>query len=99
MGGSIVQLVRALSGPVVLEEQTLIKLARIFRRKLAGSEFRGEDLHAELGIAAPRSRQTRDPTMVAIVQIQGLIAQHPQSLGTSTDEIAVQLNAALTNPK
>src|SRR5207247_2106519 len=95
MGSQIVQLVRALSGPVLLEEGTLLKLAQVFRRKLAGEEFHGAALHAELGIPAPRARSAGDrQTTIAVIPIQGLIAQHPQSLGTSTDEIGAKIAAA-----
>ena len=96
---SIVQLVRALSGPVLLEQDTLVRLAQIFRRKLAGASFTGAELHAELGIAARGRTAARAAATIAVVPIQGLIAQHPQSLGASVDEIDQELTAALTNPR
>lgn len=100
MGSQIVQLVRALSGPMLLEEDTLIRLAQLFRRKLAGEAFDGAALHAELGLAAPKARSAGDKqTTIAVIPIQGLIAQHPQSLGTSTDEIGAALATALANPR
>lgn len=98
-GSSIVNLVRALSAPVALEEETLIKLAQIFRRKMAGASFNGEDLHAELGIAQPKARPTREQAMLAVIPIHGVIAQHPQSMGTSCDEIGKQLDAALASDR
>jgi len=96
----IVQLVRALSQPVLLEHDTLVKLAQIFQRKLGGEAFDGAELHAELGAATPAQRgKAATPTTVAVIPIYGMIAQHPQSLGTSTDEIGAQLAAALNNPR
>jgi len=98
MGSQIIQLVRALSGPVLLEEQTLIKLAQIFRRKLNGEAFDGSALHAELGMAGPAGRGGAEKqTTIAVIPIYGLIAQHPQSLGASTVEIGRKLDAALAS--
>jgi signal peptide peptidase SppA len=100
MGSQIVQLVRALSQPVLLEHDTLVKLAQIFQRKLGGEAFDGPTLHAELGAATPAQRgKASAPTTVAVIPIHGMIAQHPQSLGTSTDEVGAQLAAALNNPR
>jgi signal peptide peptidase SppA len=99
MGTQIVQLVRALSQPVLLEHDTLIKLAQIFQRKLGGEAFDGAALHAELGAATRGKGAAPAPTTVAVISIHGMIAQHPQSLGTSTDEIGAQLAAALNNPR
>jgi signal peptide peptidase SppA len=100
MGSQIVQLVRALSQPVLLEHDTLVKLAQIFQRKLGGEAFDGAELHAELGAATPAQRgKAATPTTVAVIPIYGMIAQHPQSLGTSTDQIGAKLAAALSNPQ
>jgi len=99
---SIVQLVRALSAPVLLEEQTLIKFAQIFRRKLGGTAFNGAELHAELGIAARGNGnrgQASGAPRIAVIPVQGVLAQHPQSLGTSTDEIDQDISAALADPR
>jgi len=97
---SIVQLVRALSAPVLLEEQTLIKFAQIFRRKLAGTTFNGAELHAELGIAA-RGNGNQRPAgpRIAVIPVQGVLALHPQSLGASVEEIDQDITAALADPR
>jgi signal peptide peptidase SppA len=100
MGSQIVQLVRALSQPVLLEHDTLVKLAQIFQRKLGGEAFDGAELHAEMGAATPAQRdKAAAPTTVAVIPIHGMIAQHPMSMGSSTDEIGAQLAAALNNPR
>jgi len=96
----IIQLVRALSQPVLLEHDTLVKLAQIFQRKIGGEAFDGAALHAELGIAAPRTKAAPDKqTTIQVIPIQGMIAQHPQSLGTSTDEVGAALASAIANPR
>src|SRR6266850_7722071 len=97
---SNVQLVRALSAPVLLEEQTLIKFAQIFRRKLAGTTFNGAELHAELGIAA-RGNGNQRPAgpRIAVIPVQGVLALHPQSLGASVEEIDQDITAALADPR
>src|ERR1041384_6612446 len=101
MGSQIVQLVRALSQPVLLEHDTQLKLARIFQRKIGGEAFDGAELHLELGAATPpqRGKVPPAPTTIQVIRIHGMIAQHPQSLGTSTDEIGAQLASALNNPR
>ena len=95
----IPQLVHALSAqPLVMERRTLEALVDVFRRKLAGASFTGEQLHAELGVAAPRTRSPREGAGIAVIPIQGVFTQHPSfSLGTSTDEIGQALNVALAS--
>lgn len=93
-------LIDALSAPLAIRQTTLETFVRVFRSKLGGAWFNGAELHAELGIAAPRPRQgAREAPTVAVIPVQGVIAQHPQSLGTSTDEIGAALNAALVNDR
>lgn len=102
MGSQIIQLVRALSQPLLLEHDTLVKLSEIFRRKIGGEAFDGAELHAELGAATPAQRGKTAPAApptVAVIPIHGMIAQHPQSLGISVDEIGAQLAGALNNPR
>jgi len=95
----IPQLVHALaSQPLALEERTLYTLLDVFRRKLLGASFSGEDLHAETGIIAPTSRKpNRTPTAVAVIPIWGVISHHPQSLGTSVDQIGQAFDAAMAS--
>ena len=90
-------LVRAMGRPLCIERQTLDALVRVFRQKLGGMEFGGERLHAELGIASPRTRGKRQPGAVAVIPIVGVIANRVQSLGTSVQEIRAMLEAALAN--
>lgn len=100
-GRQIPQLLHALSAqPLVMERRTLETLVQVFRRKLAGGSFNGQELHAELAIAAPRARQaSRETPTIAVIPIQGMISQHSQSLGTSTDEIGAMFDRALANPE
>jgi signal peptide peptidase SppA len=96
----IPRLLRALSEPLLLEPRMIDALARVFERKLAGELFDGATLHAELGIptaAAQRSRGASPEPAIAVIPIYGIIAQHPQSLGVSTDEIGAAFDAALAS--
>src|SRR5262245_30385074 len=92
------QILRAVSQPLLLEPSFGRLFSGILARKLAGEAFHGAQLHAELGIAAPRSAASRTATRIAVIPVHGLIAQHPQSLGTSVDEVdaatAMALNSA-----
>jgi len=95
----IPRLLRALSEPLLIEPRVGRRLVALFQRKLAGELFDGATLHTELGIetAAQRSRNTPTDGEIAVIPIQGLIAEHPQSLGISTDEIGAQFEAALAS--
>jgi signal peptide peptidase SppA len=95
----IPRLLRALGEPLLIEPRLGRALVQVFQRKLAGESFDGAALHAELGIetAAQRTRSNAPEPAIAVIPIQGLIAEHPQSLGTSTDEIGAQLEAALAS--
>lgn len=97
----IPQLVNAISSqPLALEERTLYTLIDVFQRKLLGASFNGEDLHAEMGIVAPNARRTTSPPpTVAVVRIWGLISHHPQSMGTSVDQIGQAFDAAMASPQ
>ena len=95
----ITQLIRALAQPLLLEPRTGRLLVDIFARKVfSGISFNGAELHAELGIASPGQRRKAEPdARVAVIPIYGLIAQHPQSLGASTDEIGFLFDAAMAS--
>jgi signal peptide peptidase SppA len=95
----IPRLLRALSEPLLLEPRTGQALVRVFQRKLSGETFDGATLHTELGIAtaAQRRRSAPSESVIAVIPVYGLIAQHPQSLGTSTDEIGAAFEAALAS--
>lgn len=94
-------LVHALSSqPLALEENTLHTLVDVFRRKLLGASFNGEELHAEMGVVAPSARRTAaPPPTIAVVKIWGVISHHPQSLGTSVDQIGQSFDAAMASPQ
>src|SRR3990172_1504844 len=94
----IPQLIRALSAPLALEPTTLFRLASVFRRKLQGVLLGGGEIHGEMGVPMPDERPVREQSRVAIVPIYGVISQHPQSMGTSTDEIGAMFGAALASP-
>lgn len=96
------QLVHALSSQcLALEERTLYALLDVFQRKLVGgASFNGDDLHAEMGVMAPNNRRaTAAPPVVAVVRVWGMIAHHPQSMGTSVDQIEQAFDAALASPQ
>lgn len=94
-------LVHALSSqPLALEENTLHSLVDVFRRKLLGGSFNGESLHAEMGIVAPSARRPSvAPPTVAVVRVWGMISHHPQSMGTSVDQIGQAFDAAIASPQ
>lgn len=95
-------LVHALaSQPLAMEDQTLHALIDVFRRKLLGASFNGEQLHAETGIVAPAARKTAAvPPTVAVVRVWGMVTHHPQqSLGTSVDQIGQAFDAAMASPQ
>ena len=94
----IPQLIRALSAPLALEPTTLFRLASVFRRKLAGASFTAAELHAELGVPMPDDRPAREQSRVAIIPVYGVISQHPQSMGASTEAIGAMFAAALGSP-
>lgn len=95
----IPRLLRALSEPLLIEPMMARRLVGVFQRKLSGEGFTGADLHAELGIEAATGRKNAaQPPQIAVIPIYGLIAQHPQSLGASTDAIGAQLDSAMANP-
>jgi signal peptide peptidase SppA len=95
----IPRLLRALGEPLLIEPRLGRALVQVFQRKLAGETFDGAALHAELGIetAAQRTRTAAPEAAIAVIPIYGIIAEHPQSLGASTDEIGAQLEAALAS--
>ena len=95
----IPRLLRAFGEPLLVEPRLGRALVQVFQRKLTGEAFDGAALHAELGIetAAQRDRNGAPTPGIAVIPVYGLIAEHPQSLGTSTDEIGAQVDAALAS--
>lgn len=102
----ITHLLNALSGPLLVEPRFGALLADVLARKLAGAQFTGAELHAELGISMPSERpepvaaargDSHTPARVQVIPIHGVIAQHAHSMGASTERIREQMRAALTS--
>ena len=96
----IPRLLRALSEPLLIEPSMGQALARLFQQKLAGGLFDGAAIHAELGLPTVEARARGTPSQepaIAVIPIYGIIAQHPQSLGASCDEIGAAFEAALAS--
>lgn len=93
----IPRLLRALSEPLIIEPRMGRAIANVFARKVVlGESFDGVRLHADLGIPQPAERPPQDaPPRIAVIPIYGLIAQHPQSLGPSTDLIGAMFDRAM----
>lgn len=90
----LLRLMRALTEPLAAEENAILNLARMIRSNPAGAIAA---LHAEVGAASSGRRATRESAKIAVIPVHGAIAQHPQSGGTSTDEIGSMLAAALSS--
>lgn len=94
----IPRLLRALSEPLLIEPAFARRLVGVFQRKLLGEAFNGMALHAELGIEAAASRKaSTQPPQIAVIPVYGVIAQHPQSMGASTEDIGAQFDAAMAS--
>lgn len=84
--------------PLLMPTDLARQIDDVLRRKVGGASFDGAALHAELGIAMPRQRSAaREPPTVAVIPIHGMITQHANSMGTSTDEIGAMLDGAMGN--
>ncbi len=94
----IPRLLRALSEPLLIEPAFARRLIGVFQRKQLGELFDGAKLHAELGIEAASSRKAAtQPPQIAVIPVYGVIAQHPQSMGASTEDIGAQFDAAMAS--
>jgi signal peptide peptidase SppA len=92
----IPRLLHALHEPLLLEPHFGRQLASVFVRKIAGAAFTGAELHADLGIPTPEQRQSNQaPARIAVIPVYGLIDQHPQSMGMSTEQVGARFDAAL----
>jgi signal peptide peptidase SppA len=97
-GHPLTRLIHALSSPLAIDEGTLLSLVSVFRRKLGGVAFDGTALHAELGLPMSRKMERGQQTAgIAVIPVSGVIAQHPQSMGTSVDEIRQNFRAAMAS--
>src|SRR5690242_11143847 len=97
-GHPLSRLIHALSSPLAIDHGTLLSLVSVFRRKLGGAMFDGAALHAELGLPMTRKLDRGQQTAgIAVIPISGVIAQHPQSMGTSVDEIRQNFRAAMAS--
>jgi signal peptide peptidase SppA len=95
----IPRLLRALSQPLLIEPGLARALVHRIQRMPINSLSDCDAVHAELGVeaAAQRTRPAASEAAIAVIPIYGIIAEHPQSLGASTDEIGAQLEAALAS--
>lgn len=85
--------------PLLMPEGLARRIDSLLQRKMAGDSVSGAEAHAELGIASGRS-SPRGPTSVKVIQIHGMVTQHPlASMGTSVDQISAEFDAALANPQ
>lgn len=95
----LTRLLRVLgSEPLAVEPRFAAAFLDVIRRKLAGGRFTGPELHAELGVPMPDERQADPPPpRLAVIPVWGVIAQHPQSMGASTEQIGAALDRALAS--
>lgn len=100
MPSQLIHLLRALDGPLLVEPAFGARMAAVVARHLAGGALFGPQLHAAMGVAMPEQRAERRPAppRIAVIPIEGAIAQHPHSMGTSTDEIGALVDRAVANP-
>ena len=93
----IPRLLRALSEPLLIEPVLARALVQRLQRMPLSALNDCAAVHAGLGLesAAQRSRSGPSDAAIAVIPIQGIIAEHPQSLGISTDEIGALFEAAL----
>lgn len=94
-------LLRMVSGPLLVEPRFGSLAARVLAKKVMGGTFSGAELHAELGIPKPEAAANRnadaDGARIAVLPVRGVIAQHANSLGASTEQLRGQLRAALAS--
>ncbi len=96
---SLTRILRAMGEPLLVEPVFGARLVSIFGRHLAGERFNGAALHAELGIGEQDPARAKRVERIAVIPVVGVIAQRPQSLGTSTEEIGAMVDAAVADPK
>jgi signal peptide peptidase SppA len=92
------EILRALSGPLLLEPSFGRLLSSVLARKLGGQSFDGGRLHAELNVAMPGQRQTPKSKNIAVIPVYGMISQHAMSMGAGIDALAAQRERALADP-
>lgn len=93
---------RALSSePLAIERRTLDAFVSILRRRgLEGASFNGQELHAELEVAMPRSgRQIGGDAKVRVIPLVGAIANRSQSMGMGATEFASAVKDAAEDPR
>lgn len=97
----LTRLLQVMSGPLLVEPGFGARMVSVLGRKLLGGErFSGLDLHAELGIPTEEDRPRQDRVgKIAVVPIIGVIDNRPQSMGTSTEEVARLARRAAADPE
>jgi signal peptide peptidase SppA len=93
------EILRALSGPLLIEPAFGRLLSGVLARKLSGESFDGARLHAELNVAMPGQRPApRASKNIAVIPVYGMITQHANSMGTSIEGLAYQRERAMADP-
>jgi signal peptide peptidase SppA len=91
----LTQILQAMNEPLLLEPTFGARLVSVLGRKLVGAKLSGEELHADLGVPMPEDRPQRQRVgRIAVIPIYGVIANRPQSMGTSTQQIATMARTA-----
>jgi signal peptide peptidase SppA len=93
----IPRLLRALSEPLLIDPRVGRQLVHLFARKLGGEAFTGAEIHAELHAARGGVSTSEAAPRIGVITVRGIIAQHPQSMGASTEGIGAQLRALLAS--
>ncbi len=95
----LTRILQAMNEPLLLDPTFGARLVSVLGRKLLGAKVSGADLHVELGVPMPDDRPQREQVgKIAVIPIVGVIANRPQSMGTSTQQIAARINRALADP-
>lgn len=96
----LTRILQAMNEPLLIDPTFGSRLVSVLGRKLLGGKLSGADLHAELGIPMPEDRPQRERVgKIAIIPVVGVIANRPQSMGTSTQQLGAQINRALADPE
>ena len=90
-------MLRALSEPLLIDPRVGRQHVHLFARKLGGEAFNGAEIHAALGAARGGASTREAPPRIAVITVRGIITQHPQSMGASTEDIGAQFRAALAS--
>jgi signal peptide peptidase SppA len=102
MHSSLPHLLRSLTAePLVIERRTLDAFLSVLRRRsLEGASFSGPELHAELGIATPRSqRGASTERRVEVIPVVGTIMNRAHSMGAGAVQIGDAIDRAVSDAR